>query len=218
MNSFSQNQEDLQVAQCFHEDFKGLLVEIGAWFPIEFSNSRLLIERGWDAVLCEFSPLAVDRQVRQYGCLAHECQVPEYGNHDRVRIIQAAITPNERHVERFHITEDALSTNDPEQVERWKNMRPDYHGGFYGTLWVPTLSWDQLKDQFFPKRVPDFISVDTEGSSTELAIAILQSNWRPKVLCAEHNGRDVEIWQEAKKHGYVQIDKTSENIILRRDR
>ena len=204
MSDTSQNGEAAIVASCFPEGHVGLVVEIGAWFPVEFSNSRACIERGWDAVLVEFSPLAVDRQVR------------EYGYNDRVRIIQAAITPNARHVERFHVTEDALSSDDETQVEKWKDLRPGYHGGFYGHLWVPTLSWDQLKDQFFPERVPDFVSVDTEGSSPGLAVAILTSNWRPKVLCYEHNGRDVEVRQVAKKFGYVSIDKNTENDILRR--
>jgi hypothetical protein len=177
-------------------------VEIGSWFPVEFSNSRLLIKDGWDAVLVEFSPLAIDRQLR------------EYGYQENITIIQAAVTPCPQHVQRFEITEDALSTDDVAQKDRWKGMRLGYDGGFYGRLWVPTLTWDALKDQFFPKRVPDFVSVDTEGSSVELAITILQSNWRPKVLCVEHNGRDIKVWQVAKLHGYKIVDKNQENLIL----
>lgn len=204
MTDTSQNGEAAIVAACFPVGYKGFVVEIGAWDPIDKSNSRMCIEAGWDAILVEFSPLAVDKLVR------------EYGYHEHVQIIQAAVTPNKRHIERFHITEDALSTDSEAQVESWQNMRPGYHGGFYGHLWVTTIDWDQLKDQFFPKRVPDFISVDTEGSSPELAMAIMQSNWRPRVLCAEHNNRSVEIMQEAKKHGYKMIEMNCENVILER--
>ena len=202
MTDTSQNGEAAIVASCFPDGHVGLVVEIGAWFPVEFSNSRACIERGWDAVLVELSPLAVDRQVR------------EYGYNDRVRIIQAAITPNARHVERFHVTEDALSSDDETQVEKWKDLRPGYHGGFYGHLWVPTLSWDQLKDQFFPDRVPDFVSVDTENSSPDLSIVIMQSDWRPLVMCVEHNGRSVEIMKEARKWGYKMIEMNAENVVL----
>ena len=200
--SFSQNSEDDIVAGCFAPEYQGLIVELGAWFPIEFSNSRLLIEHGWNAVLVEFSPLAVERQVRFYGY------------EDRVTIIQAAITPNPRHIERFEITEDALSTDSVAQKESWRNMREGYDGGFYGRLWVPTITWDSLKDQFFPKRIPDVVSVDTEGSSVELAICIMQSNWRPKVLVVEHNSRQVEVMQEAEKHRYHCISMNQENVIL----
>ncbi len=214
MTDTSQNGEATIVASCFHKDHKGLVVEIGSWEPIEKSNSRLFIYSGWDAILVEFSPVPVEKLVR------------EYGYNDRVRIIQAAVTPNERHVERFHITEDALSTDSEAQVEKWRNMRTAspltfqeaYHGGFYGALWVPTLSWDALKNQFFPERVPDFISVDTEGHSAELAITILKSDWRPKFLCAEHDNRDTEIMQVAIRHGYVAIERNQENLILRCDK
>ncbi len=202
MTDTSQNGEATIVAGCFPPDHKGFLVELGAWFPVEFSNSRTFIQSGWDAVLVEFSPLAIDRQVR------------EYGYNDQVTIIQAAITPNARHIERFEITEDALSTSDTAQKERWKGMRPGYDGGFYGRLWVPTITWDMLKDQFFPKRIPDFVSVDTEGSSVELAIVIMQSNWRPKVLCVEHDNRSVELMQVARPLGYKIVEMTQENCVL----
>ncbi len=206
MNSFSQNGEDTIVAACFPADHKGLCLEIGAWDAIDKSNSRLFIQSGWDAILVEFSPLAVEKLIR------------EYGYNERVRIIQAAVTPNARHVERFHITEDALSTDSAAQVGKWKDMREGYSGGFYGQLWVPTLSWDQLVAQFLADRVPDFISVDTEGSSAEMAITILQSDWRPKVLCCEHDNRDTEIMQVAKKYKYVAVERNCENLILRRDK
>ncbi len=203
---YSQNSEDDIIAGCFPPDHKGNLLEVGAWFPTEFSNSRLLIEKGWDATLVEFSPLAVDRLIR-----FHE------GN-DKVRVIQAAITPNERHVERFRITEDALSEPEAEgqTSTRWKDMRPGYSGGFYGHLWVPTLSLQTLLSQFFGDKRIDFASIDTEGSSAELAIAMMNSSlgWRPKVLCCEHDNRDVEIWQVAKTYGYKMVDKNQENLIL----
>jgi len=53
--SHSQNGEDSIIAACFPPDYKGTLLEIGAWFPEEFSNSKLFIDRGWDATLVEFS-------------------------------------------------------------------------------------------------------------------------------------------------------------------
>ena len=200
MTDTSQNGEATIVAGCFPPDHKGFLVEIGAWEPVNFSNSRLFIERGWDAVLCEFSPMPVHKLLQAYDA--------ETGD-GRIKIVQAAITACDQHVREFSITEDALSTDSLEQMSRWGSA-----GGYYGALWVPTLTWDKLKDQFFPKRIPDFVSVDTEGSSVELAIVIMQSNWRPKVLVVEHNGRDIELWQVAKPLGYKMVDKTQENLIL----
>ncbi len=58
--------------------------------------------------------------------------------------------------------------------------------------------------------------VYVEGASCELGITIMQSDWRPKVLCVEHDGRGVEIMQVAKKHGYKAIEMNTENLILAR--
>lgn len=195
----SQNGEATIVAGCFPPDHKGLVIEIGAWEPVNFSNSRLLIQAGWDAILCEFSPMPVHKLLQ------------EYGENGRVRILQAAITPCDQHVRLFQITQDALSTDSAEEAARWKGQ-----GGYYGWLWVPTLTWDALKSQFTPTRVPDVVSVDTEGSSVELAIVIMESAWRPKVLVVEHNNRTVELMQVARPHGYKMIEMTQENVILAR--
>lgn len=200
--SYSQNGEDAIVASCFPPDFKGVLLEVGAWFPKDFSNSRLLIEAGWLATLCEFSPLAVDRLVR------------EYGYHPRVRVIAAAITAEPQHLLDFQITEDALSSDNPAEVAKWKDMRPGYSGGFYGHLLVPTLSLHALLSERFGATQIDFASIDTEGSSVPLAIALLRTDHRPKVLCVEHNGRDLEVWEVAKPLGYKWLDKNQENLIL----
>ncbi len=202
--SYSQGGEDDIVAGCFPPDFRGNLLEVGSWEPVNFSNSRLLIECGWDATLVEFSPLAVDKLIR------------EYPDNPKVRVIAAAITPIEAHVQRFSITEDALSAPEAEgeKSTRWLNMRPGYHGGFYGHLWVPTLSLDKLIQQFFGDRQIDFASIDTEGSSTEIAITLMRSDWRPKVLVVEHDSRQVEIMAEAKRHGYKAVEINQQNMVL----
>lgn len=196
--SYSQNGEDLIIAGCFPPDFKGTLLEIGAWEPKNLSNSRLLIENGWSAVLCEFSPEPVRQLIREY-------------SHISVQVIAAAITAEEEHVAKFFITDDALSGNNPDHMLLWAK-----DGGFYGSLWVPTLSIRRLLDQFFGDRSIDFASIDTEGSSTELCIALLRTDHRPKVICWEHNGRAVEVMQEAEKHGYKMIHLNQENGVIAR--
>lgn len=195
--SYSQNGEDLIVAAQFSSP--GNLLEIGAWEPKNLSNSGLLIEQGWSAVLCEFSP----EPVRQL--------VKEYGDNPKVTIIQAAITCNEQHVQAFRITDDALSTNDPVQLQIWKEK-----GGYYGTLWVPTLSVRALLDQFFGATNLDFASVDTEGTSPDVAMELMRSDHRPKVLAVEHNSRFVQIMEVAQCFGYKIIHTNQENLVLAR--
>lgn len=197
MTSHSQAGEDLIVAKCFPEGFTGTLLELGAWDPIALSNSRILIKAGWSAVLCEFSP----------GPLRN--LVVEYGKHPKVQIVAAAVTTTDESAQPFEITDDAVSSSDPTMLERWK-----CEGGYFGSLWVPTLPLDRLLSQFFGDRKLDYASIDTEGSSIPLAIALLQSEHRPNVLCCEHDGRIVELMQVAQELGYVAIHTNNTNIII----
>ena len=182
---YSQHGEDKIVASWFadntdlHEKHGfGNLLEIGAYEPTEISNSRLLIEYGWDATLIEFSPTPVKDLVKAYA-----------GN-DRVRVIAAALTTCHQHVQEFNVTDDGLSSNDPVHAEKWK----DFPCGYYGKLWVPSLSIQAMMDQFFPNKPLHFVSIDTEGTSVPLAIEFmrLEDRWKPIVLCVEHDDQDAE--------------------------
>ena len=200
--SYSQNGEDDIVAGLFPPDFKGTLLEIGAYHPTELSNSRLLIERGWSAVLVEFSPGPVKALVKEYAGVPRE-PIP------RVIVVAAAITAEAAHVEEFAVTDDALSSNDEQHLKLWAK-----EGGYYGHLWVPTMSVHALLSQFFGQRPCDFASVDTEGSSVPVAIALMQSDHRPRVMCIEHNSRQVEVMQVAQPLGYACVHMTQENMVL----
>jgi Methyltransferase FkbM domain len=198
--SFSQFGEDEIVAKLLLTE-PGNLIEIGAWEPQTFSNSRLFIECGWDATLIEFSP----EPVRQL--------VKEYAGNPKVRVIAAAVTPDAQHVMEFAVTDDACTTV-PENAAKWKGLRAGYDGGFFGQLWVPTLSVQQLLDQFYGDRQVDFLSVDTEGSSVEIAIEFMQSGWAPKVLCVEYGDRLVWLVEQAQLAGYKQEWLNGVNVIL----
>ncbi len=197
MTSHSQAGEDLIVAKLFPAGFVGNMLEVGAWDPITFSNSRMFIEAGWSAVLCEFSPGPVRGLVQHYG------QTP------KVQVIAAAITTGDDAVQCYHITDDAVSSSDAAVLKTWESA-----GGYFGDLWVPTLPLDKMLSQFFGDRKLDYASIDTEGSSVPLAIALLKTEHRPNVLCVEHDNRDTELWAVAQELGYVGVHKHDTNIIL----
>ncbi len=197
MNSFSQAGEDLIVAKQFPASFTGNLLEIGAWDPVTFSNSRAFIDGGWSAVLCEFSPGPLQKLIAAY----NRCP--------NVQVVGAAVTVADEHVAPFRITNDAVSTNDYLVETTWKEK-----GGYYGDLWVPTLPLDRLLSQFFGDRKLDYASIDTEGTSNALAIALLKTEHRPNVLVCEHDGRDVELMAVAQELGYVMVHKNATNVIL----
>ncbi len=197
--SYSQYGEDDIIAKIF-SDYRGTLLEIGAWGVKDFSNSRLFIERGWSAVLVEFSPMPVHSLVK------------EYGHNDCVKIIQAAITADDQPLIEFDVTENALSTADQNLKRRWADASVDY----YGKLWVPALSVKKLLNQFFYSRRLDYASIDTEGTSVNLALALLDTQFRPRVVVVEYDDGPglVLIKKRFDQVGYRVVYENDTNVIL----
>src|SRR6185369_9561088 len=136
------------------------LIEIGAWDPVIFSNSRALIEAGWSALLIEPSPGPLKNLIREYG--SHEC----------VQILGAAVTVEGGYLE-LEVTDDAVSMPSGERIEEW---RPT--GGFYGRLIVPAVS---VMDLFLRNGAGvEFVSIDTEGSSVDVFAAMCRVGVRPR--------------------------------------
>ena len=197
--SYSQFGEDIEIAKQFPEGYVGHVLEIGSWHPTQLSNSRLFIEAGWSATLVEFSPKPV-----------HEL-LKEYGQRSDIRIIPAAITADEQPLLEFLISEDALSTNDGESADKWAKV-----ANFYGHMLVPTLSVRRLIDQCFGSSRFNVASVDTEGNSVPIAVAIMETDWRPEVLCVEYDNQLAYLQTQAQRFGYKTVHTNSTNCILSR--
>lgn len=214
MNSYSQYGEDKIVAEIFGgpdqlaalaenrgpDPGRASLLDIGAWGPKDLSNTRAFIELGWRAVLCEFSP----KPVREL--------VQEYAGNDRVSVVQCAVTPIHQHCLEFRITDDALSA--PPESETVRKWGRDNAGGYFGRLFVPTVPLKDICNQFFGSHTPDYISIDTEGTSVDLLLELFAMCRRPRAIVCEHDGRDTQIWEAAKTNGYEVRDRNETNVIL----
>ena len=193
---YSQYGED-KIIEAILGDKIGKLLEIGAWHPTQLSNSRRFIEKGWSAVLVDFCPSAV------------RALVGEYGNNEKVQILQAAVSMGDNGTLcRFTVSDDAISSSSDAFVEKWSKT-----SGYVGRLWVPLLSVQHLFHQFGSGY--DFISIDTEGSSADLAIHLVRdARQEPKVICVEHDSRVVEIMQALQVFGYYVHYTNGTNAIL----
>ena len=76
-----------------------------------------------------------------------------------------------------------------------------------------------MLEQFYGGETQiDFVNVDTEGSSVEVALAFMREDgpWRPTVLCVEHDDKLVYLMEQAQKLGYRQHWVNGCNVILER--
>ncbi len=193
MKSFSQYGEDIHLLSILKNAPPALIWDIGAWHAEQLSNSRALIELGWNAVLIEPSPGPLRGLVKAYG------------KDPKVSVIGAAVSL-EQFILRMAITDDAVSTSDEETQRTWSQA-----GGYFGDLWTHTITLEQLANQF---GGADVILIDTEGTSVDLAKRCWALGYSPKVMVVEFDARLPELLAAATQHGYSSYAVTAANAIL----
>jgi hypothetical protein len=233
MKSYSQYGEDLIILDAFAgsqylEDEPGTFLDIGAWHPTIFSNTRALIERGWAGVIIEPSPgpfinlmracvkcgdvlpevhVEVDGKmpIPPMTCFEAGCDGTRYGVEERLTFILAGVGL-EAGLVQMKATHDALSTSSEAEYQKWKEV-----GGFYGRYLCPLITLEQIQSQFGGH---DFINIDAEGVSCDLFLHALALGWRPRCFCVElDKGREHEVLLAATAAGYV-AHTTTGNVVL----
>lgn len=59
----------------------------------------------------------------------------------------------------------------------------------------------------------DFVSIDTEGTSVDLFVQLVQTKRRPRCVCIEHENRWSELKEAADAGGYRLVHPPQENPI-----
>ena len=193
--SYSQNSEEQHIARIVG-DHPGRFLDIGAYNPKLFSNTRALYERGWSGVMVEASP----------GPFMD--LMGEYGKCDRVELVCAAVAM-ERGLLRFQHSEAGVSTSDESHYQKWRDKAT-----FEGPFFAAAITFGDLLRCFGSDF--DFVNIDVEGQSADCFLKALESNLRPKCWCIEHDGRHAELTPIAILNGYVQYHLNGENVIYAR--
>ena len=171
----------------------GRVLEIGAWSPTVFSNSRALIERGWNAVLVEPSPAPFAGLVKFYK------------DNERVTLVNA-LAGKEWRMRKFMVTEDALSTTEQANVEKWggaKNFRE---------ILIPEMPVLQL----FDGKPFEFVTIDTEGTSFELLKMLPLDQMGTNLFCVEFDHQRDAVCEFVASKRFQVILENGANIIAKR--
>jgi FkbM family methyltransferase len=194
----SQFSEDLYIAEALSQrpakTRNDRYLDIGAWHPVTFSNTRALYEKGWSGVMIEPSPLPMEKLLR------------EYGNDPRIVLINAAVGLDPS-LTLLHVTEDALSTTSAGHAQAWRHQ-----GGYYGSMFVPQITLAELFEAI-PANF-GFVNIDTEGSSFELLKEMFRLGVHPWCVCFEHDGRYPESFAVIHENGYKVIYENDCNRVL----
>jgi FkbM family methyltransferase len=195
--NYSQNDEQWYICQWSPPN--GRLLDIGAWWPTNLSNSRALIERGYEAVLVEPSPGPM------------RVLLGEYGKNDKITLLQSAVTTHGKQVT-MQVTDYPVSTSDHKVYSLWQT---DPLTQYLGPLVVPSMT---IADLISGYGRFDFIDIDAEGQSVDICTQLLNlpDDVLPQCFCVEHDGLAGLIEQDARRRGYVNFHVTGENIVAAR--
>ena len=177
----------------------GRFLEIGAFNPTLYSNSRALYELGWSGVLVEPSPGPMSILLNAYG------------NDPRITLVQAAVTTGGGgYLVKLQASDDAFSTDVQANFDKWRATKQ-----FRGSIQVPVISLEYLLARFLRF---DFISIDTEGTSVDLfteMIRLVSHEFAraPRCVVVEHDLRLGDLDRAAEIGGYRLLHENTTNRV-----
>ena len=174
----------------------GYFLEIGAFSPFTFSNTRFLVERGWGGCYVDGCSYAISRFIN------------EYKNNENIKIVQALIGDEDKLIEFYSSLEDAVSTSDINHLHKWQVARP------FRKIFTSMITMKTLETVLPP--VVDFINVDVEGYSDKLATYIDYNKLNTKVVCIEHDNQIEMLNGHMSSYGFVAYSHNHTNIIYKK--
>lgn len=192
--TYSQFGEDLILLNVFHKlglDSSARYFDVGAHHPHNISNTALLYERGHRGVCIEANPNHIP---------AFEAARPE----DNILNVGIGCEPG---IMPFYMIDDYSGRNsfDKETIDKFVLNYPEF--SVNGVKQIPVVTIDSLFKSLF---VPDLLCIDIEGLDYSVLFTM---EGRPKIICAENEGKVKEFDDLLKGLGYDKIFNTIGNGI-----
>lgn len=197
---YSQRDEQKHILNAVSSLSNGTFLDIGAFHPEKFSNTRALFELGWSGVMVEPAPDLADN-LRSF-----------YSDSTNIQIVEVAVGTENKTVVFFDSHGDAIGTTVSSHADLW---RRDYNVP-YDEIEVSMVTYDNLLalcdyDTF------DFISLDIEGADLDVFKTMDLDKTQTKCVCVEWNGSNKnEFTSVASNFGMVLVHETAENLIFAR--
>ena len=191
--SFSQRGEDIIIDNLLGKKRGGFYVDIGAYDPTRFSNTKRFYLRGWRGINIEPDPIRIKKF---------------HNSRPRDINLNIGIANKNGLLNFFKFSPQTLSTFS-------KSAAANYQKQGYTiieTLKVKVSKLGQILEKECKNRQIDFFSIDTEGSDLEV---LKSNNWKkfkPKVICIEGQGNNPE--KLLTKLGYKKVYTTQTNAIF----
>lgn len=201
---YSQNNEDDFLLNFFKEKNDGVVLEIGAYDSQALSNSKALIEKGWSAYLVDASPFCVSKLFEIYR------------ENNKVNIIQTIVTKEEQNdlISFWEVPFSAVSSTIKDHTKKYYPNNQDFENKSK-EIFLTSLSINKLLKFVLDRdKKIDFLSIDVEGYSADLALSIDLDINLPQCICIEHDSKHEKIKEHFRNFGYKQQLFNGENLII----
>jgi len=196
--SYSQYEEDKILKDILGDD--GYFLEIGAYHPTIFSNTRFLVERNWSGCYVEGSPSAMSRFI------------DEYKDNDKITLIDSLFGDKSGVTLFYDSIGDGISSTDANHIEKWKNGS----GCKFKKIFAPVIDKNILY-QLLPSNI-DFVNIDVEGQSANFSTLLDYNKLNTKVICIEHDNQQQRLQEHFSSIGYYTHFHNHTNIIFAKAR
>lgn len=194
---YSHKDEEKHIVEYFG-DTKGRFLDIGASDGILLSNTRRLVELGWNGVCIEPSPFFFRNLVLLYK------DDPE------IVLVNTAIDFSSKWKEFYDSMGDFISSLDQHHRELWESETCKFR-----RFWLKTTSVLEMFETFGYDF--SFINLDAEGLSSRLIKFFPFPELKNlRLICVEHDDLYDEIEKLTKDFGFKRLAFNSENLLLAR--
>lgn len=168
--SFSQEGEDMILDNLLEFKKKGFYIDIGAYHPLQFSNTMRFYQRGWHGLNIDAMPGSM-----------------KLFNRLRPRDInlEAGLSSSEGEMTYYIFKEKALNTFDASGLERLRQA------GFVPIkkMTVKTYTIMQVLDKYVDKNQEiDFMDIGVEGFDEKVILQMNFDKYRPNIIMLEKQG------------------------------
>lgn len=207
---YSQNNEEGIITARF-DGLVGTFLDVGAYDGASLSNTRKLAELGWSGILVEGSSFSFHRLFDLYK------------NNEKMSLINCMVNKDNaiksRIVKMWEAPDCSVSTIEEQNFIKWQKDvgMHSRNGESFSEMYVSIISPQELFETCKTlHQTIDFVSIDVEGGSVDIAKAFDPDQFWTSMVCVEHDGRDEEVTAHFAKSGFTVISKNQENIILGR--
>ena len=166
LKSFSQDGEDLLIDKILGYKKKGFYVDVGAFDPHRFSNTKRFYLRGWRGINIEPNPRGYKKFLE---------------NRPRDINLNLGIAKKSGFMIFYKMFPPTLSSFSLEEIKQYQKKGYKLVKKFK----IPVRTLFSVLDKYAKNKKIDFMSIDTEGFD----LVVLKSNdwnkFRPKIVCIE---------------------------------